>query len=90
MSTQAYTYYAWVDAENVIREGGFCPTDGLGEYPNWQRTNGWRFLEHNLPELVLDATHYVDTDGTIKRRELPTPAVDPTPPLDRPPPPRRI
>lgn len=89
MNTQLYTYYAWLDAENVIREGGFCPTVALGEYPNWQRANGWRFVTHNLPELVSDATHYVDTDGTIKRRELPTPALA-SGPLDLPPPARRI
>lgn len=65
-----YTYYAWVDAENVIRESGFCPTVGLGDYPNWQR-DGLRYVEHDLPELVSNETHYVDADGTIKRRDVP-------------------
>lgn len=71
MTAQLYTYFAWLDAANVIRESGYCPTAALGEYPNWQRTNGWRYVEHDLPELVSDATHYVDTDGTIKRRDPP-------------------
>ena len=88
MTMQAYTYYAWLDAENVIRESGYCPTEALGDYPNWQRANGWRYVAHNLRELVLDATHYVDTDGTIKRRALPTPEIE-LAPLDLPPPARR-
>jgi hypothetical protein len=89
VTQQPYTYYAWVDADNVIRESGYAPTASLGEYPNWQRTNGWRYVEHDLPELVSDATHYVDTDGTIKRRELPAATVAPEP-RDMPPLPRSI
>lgn len=85
---QAYTYYAWIDAEGGIRESGFCPTVALGDYPQWQRANGWRYVEHDLPELVSQATHYVDTDGTIKRRDLP--ASRSVGPFDTPPPARTI
>ena len=89
MSTQAYTYYAWIDAENVIRESGFCPTETLGDYPSWQRP-GLSYVEHDLPELVSDATHYVDSDGSIKRREVPAAAaLASSAPLDLPPPARR-
>jgi hypothetical protein len=69
--TQAYTYYAWIDGENFIREGGICPTASLADHQNWERGD-WRYVEHDLPELVSNETHYVDTDGTIKRRDLPT------------------
>lgn len=86
--TQLYTYYAWVDAENVIRESGYCPTTALGDYPNWQRANGWRYVEHDLPELVSSETHYVDADGTIKRRALP--AARSVQSFDTPPPARTI
>jgi hypothetical protein len=69
--TQRYTFYCWLDADNVIRRSGFCPTADLGEYPNWQRP-GLRYVESNLNEITSEGTHYFDAaDGTFKRRARP-------------------
>ena len=67
--TQTYTYWAWVDADDLIRESGFCPTDSLADYPTWDRGE-WRYVEHDQTGLVSETTHYYDAaDGTIKPRE---------------------
>ena len=87
--TQAYTYWAWLDDADVIREGGFCPTESLADYPNWVR-EGLRYVEHDLPDLVSETTHYYDAaDGTIKPREEVL-SLRSTAPADLPPHPKRV
>lgn len=67
MITQQYTYYVWLDDDNVIRESGICPTDSIGNYPDIPH-NGWRYLRHNIPELITGQRYYVDAEDNILPR----------------------
>ena|SRR5215203_889967 len=78
-NTQSYTFYCWLDADNVIRSSGMCPTEGLGDYPNWNRP-GLRYVESNLHEITSEPTHYYNPDDGkfYRREEARGPAVAPT------------
>jgi hypothetical protein len=87
-NVQRYTFYTWLDADNVIRYSGMCPTDGLGDFPNWDRP-GLRYVESDLGEITSEETHYYDPDdGLFYRREPRQRAA--IAPLDLPPMPRRM